>query len=287
MPDYIVRPMTPMEVQTAIQWAADEGWNPGLADADSFLSVDPQGFWGGFLDGEMIASISVVNYDEVFAFLGFYIVRPEFRGEGLGLELWLTAIAHAGDRLVGLDGVVQEQENYRKSGFTLAYRNIRQHGSVAAVLAQLPTPRPEIAALSEISPQQLQYDRSVFPAPRDAFLQAWQTAPGHHARAVWDQGELRGYTVLRPCRDGYKIGPLFADDKEIARDLLAAVLDQVPANQRSQTVYLDTPDCNDSAMALAGELEMEPVFETARMYTGPAPDIDMTRIFGVTSFELG
>jgi hypothetical protein len=32
---------------------------------------------------------------------------------------------------------------------------------------------------------------------------------------------------------------------------------------------------------------MTQVFATARMYTGPAPAIDLDRVFGVTSFELG
>jgi len=29
------------------------------------------------------------------------------------------------------------------------------------------------------------------------------------------------------------------------------------------------------------------VFETARMYKGPAPQLPVERIFGVTTFELG
>lgn len=32
---------------------------------------------------------------------------------------------------------------------------------------------------------------------------------------------------------------------------------------------------------------MKPVFETARMYTGAAPDIALARLYGVTTFELG
>ena len=63
-----------------------------------------------------------------FGFLGLYIVKAEHRGQGFGLELWRAALDHLGDRMVGLDGVVAQQENYRKSGFRLAFRNIRQKG---------------------------------------------------------------------------------------------------------------------------------------------------------------
>src|SRR5712671_6654673 len=133
--DFRIRPMQPDEIALAADWAAAEGWNPGLADAGSFATVDRQGFLLGELDGHPAATISCVNYDERFAFLGFYIVRPDLRGRGYGLRIWKAAMAHAGSRTVGLDGVVAQQENYKKSGFRLAYPNIRYGGFVAAAAA--------------------------------------------------------------------------------------------------------------------------------------------------------
>src|SRR5262249_57974157 len=122
----------------AADWAAAEGWNPGLADAACFVTVDPDGFFIGELDGAPAATISCVNYGERFAFLGFYIVRSDVRGRGYGLRMWNSAIAHAPGRTIGLDGVVAQQQNYSKSGFRLAYANIRYRGTVAALLALLP-----------------------------------------------------------------------------------------------------------------------------------------------------
>ena len=54
--DYHIRAMTRDEVDVAVDWAAAEGWNPGLHDADCFYRADPQGFLVGLLDGEPIAS---------------------------------------------------------------------------------------------------------------------------------------------------------------------------------------------------------------------------------------
>ena len=85
--------MRPEEIALAADWAAAEGWNPGLADAACFATVDPEGFLIGELDGAPAATISCVNYDERFAFLGFYIVRPDLRGRGYGLRIWNAAIA--------------------------------------------------------------------------------------------------------------------------------------------------------------------------------------------------
>jgi hypothetical protein len=80
---YEIRVMEPGEIAVAVEWAAAEGWNPGLYDGPVFQSTDPEGFLLGSLDGEPIASISVVAYDDGFGFLGFYIVKPQFRGRGL------------------------------------------------------------------------------------------------------------------------------------------------------------------------------------------------------------
>src|ERR1044072_3671035 len=135
MRDLNIRTMRPDEIGLAADWAAAEGWNPGLADAACFATVDPKGWLIGELDGAPAATISCVNYDENFAFLGFYIVRADLRGRGLGLRIWNAAIAHAGSRVIGLDGVVAQQQNYRRSGFQLAYANIRYGGTETASAA--------------------------------------------------------------------------------------------------------------------------------------------------------
>src|SRR5947209_18605301 len=132
--DFHIRPMTRDEVALAVDWAAQEGWNPGLADAACFAAVDPAGFLVGEHQGTPAATISVVNYDDAFAFLGFYIVRPDLRGRGFGLRLWQAGIAHAGARTIGLDGVVAQQGNYLKSGFALTCNNVR-YGGVPAPLS--------------------------------------------------------------------------------------------------------------------------------------------------------
>ena len=101
-----VRAMRPQEIALAADWAGAEGWNPGLADAACFATVDGEGFLIGEIDGTPAATLSVVNYDARFAFLGFYIVRSDLRGRGFGLRIWQAGLDHAGGRTIGLDGVV-------------------------------------------------------------------------------------------------------------------------------------------------------------------------------------
>jgi GNAT superfamily N-acetyltransferase len=280
MSDLRIRTMRPDEISIAVDWAAAEGWNPGLADAACFATVDPGGFLIGELDGAPAATISCVNYDASFAFLGFYIVRKELRGRGHGLRIWNAAIAHAGRRVIGLDGVVAQQQNYRKSGFDLAYANVRYGGAAAAIgekhAGVVPLSAVPLAAV-EAS------DRTVFPAARSAFLRAWLGAPGHVGRALVRDGRLAAWGVIRPCRTGRKIGPLVADDRAAAEAVLASLLASTGAGE----IFLDVPSVNRDAVALAQDLGLAPVFETARMYTGAIPPLALERVFGVTTFEFG
>lgn len=276
-----LRPMTRDDLDTAVAWARDEGWNPGLADADCFHACDPGGFFMAFMDGQPAASISVVAYGPDFGFLGFYICRPDLRGRGIGYQLWQAGLERMGTRSVGLDGVVDQQANYRKEGFVLAHRNVRYGG---VVHCKAPAdPRLQAIGAGWIEAL-LAYDRPFFPGPREGFLRCWlQPSDLRFGSALIEDGEIAGYGVLRRCHQGYKIGPLFAEGPEDA-DLLFRAL---AAKTEGAEIFLDPPAPNQAATALAERYGLKPVFETARMYRGKAPDLPLQRVFGITSFELG
>src|SRR5258708_5715144 len=218
-----IRPMRPDEISIAVNWAAAEGWNPGFADDACFAAADPEGFLIGELEGAPAATVSCVNYGASFAFLGFYIVREDLRGRGYGLRIWEAAIAHAGPRVVGLDGVVAQQQNYRKSGFELAYANVRYGGIVAAPDA----PEAGVMALAEVPLAAVEaYDATVVPAPRPAPPPRWScrlcwpasaagrssstflasTATRSRWRKTWGScqcSRLRACIPARSCRCGW------------------------------------------------------------------------------------
>lgn len=279
---YIIRNATQEEVENiAVEWAAKEGWNPGLHDTPCFYATDPKGFFVGLLGDEPISCISAVAYDRDFAFLGFYIVKPEYRGKGYGLRIWNAAIAYLRTQNIGLDGVVEQQANYKKSGFELAYSNIRYEGTAKSTTEQF----QELVPLSKVSFDDIaRYDANLFSAPRPQFLQCWVKQPESLALASLHDNKVAGYSVIRRCKNGYKIGPLFADTKDLANKLFLASSNFVEPETK---IYLDTPEVNQAAVQLAESHGMKKVFGTARMYTKSQPDIDLNRVFGVTTFELG
>jgi GNAT superfamily N-acetyltransferase len=278
IPDITVRTMNRDDLDVAVSWAAEEGWNPGLNDAETFFAADPNGFFMAEVDGEPAGCISAVAYDATFGFMGFYIVRPELRHHGIGIALWDAAMAYMGDRTIGADGVVNMLDKYALSGFRIAHNNARFEGigrwapkSRTVDLAKVPLP-----VLSS-------YDRHFFPAPRDAFLKSWISSPGSHARGVMAGDRLAGYGVVRPCQRGFKVAPLFADTPDIAEELFASLA----SFAEGEPLFLDIPLCNPAARNLVERHSMTRVFETARIYRGVPSDLPLDNIYGITSFELG
>jgi hypothetical protein len=76
----VLRRMTETDLALALEWAAAEGWNPGLHDAHCFYTVDPEGFVLGERNGVPIGCVAAVRYGPGFGFLGLYIVKAEHRG---------------------------------------------------------------------------------------------------------------------------------------------------------------------------------------------------------------
>ncbi|WP_030157862.1 GNAT family N-acetyltransferase [Streptomyces sp. NRRL S-244] len=266
------------------RWADEEGWNPGDSDRFAFAVADPAGFLVGRIGGEPVACISAVRYGSAFGFIGFYIARPAFRGRGYGMRLWQAGMERLDGRLVGLDGVVDQQDNYRKSGFRPAWNNVRHEGVPQPNGSRGGAAGSEVVDAASLPFGLLAaYDRRFFPASRDAFLSAWTGLPGRTALAAVRDGRIEGLGVIRPCSGASRIGPLYASTPAVAAALLHRLAEHTPDG----VVAVDVPDANPAATALLAGLGLAPSFEAARMYTGPAPEVELAGLYGVTSLELG
>jgi len=270
------------EVAVAVEFAAAEGWNPGIEDASCFHAADPGGFLVAEHDGQAVGCIGAVSYAQRFGFIGLFVVAPPWRGRGVGRLLWRAGMDRLAGHVVGLDGVPAQQDYYRRGGFVLAWQNAR----FAGIAQPDRSPgRKEIVTLDTVDFAALcADDRREFPAPRDAFLRCWIAMRAAAGLAWMENGLLAGWGVIRRCREGHKIGPLVADRPDIAAALYGALCGRVPAGD---AVYLDVPLPNSDACALAADRNLHNVFRTARMYSGPAPELELDRVYGITTFELG
>lgn len=286
-----LRPMRRHEFDVLVEWAADEGWNPGRHDPDCFWAADPDGFVAVELDGQLAAGGSIVSYGGRYGFMGFFIVRRDLRGRGIGRSLWHARKRLLVERLgagvpIGMDGVFAMEPFYARGGFVREHRELRFEAPASRLLAShvAQSHSTSVFRLGPVpSDEVIQYDSLHFPGPRERLMRCWMSQPGALSVAAVDDGSVVGLAVARQARVGMRIGPLFADRPPIAESLLVHILDSCAG----MPVHLDVPECNSSAMSLAERHGMREIFGCAKMTLGTPPALPWDQIYGVTSFELG
>lgn len=271
-------------VKTLVRWAQLEGWNPGAYDAEVFWATDPEGFYGYYKNDELIAGGSIVSYNGEFGFMGFFIVKPEYRGKGIGRKLWHqrrdTLLTRLKPRAtIGMDGVVAMQSFYEKGGFKIAYRDERYER-----IGERFEIDPNISNIEDEDLEAiLAYDKAIFGFARPQFMLPWLKLPNSKLFKYTHQGNLKGFVVVRKANTGFKVCPLFADNPIIADALYKACLNAV----KDEALYIDIPVINQGAVDLIKKYQARYVFECARMYHGTKPNTDINKVFGITTFELG
>ena len=127
------------------------------------------------------------------------------------------------------------------------------------------------------------YDRAFFPVLRAAFLEGWLSQGGAHTAGIRENGKIAAYGVARPCRAGFKIGPLSQNSADLAADVLEELLARIAGHQ----VQIDVPEPNGAGLAIVKRLGLSMTFGCVRLYHGPDPGLPVDRIFAVTSLEFG
>lgn len=261
------------ELAQVLDWAAAEGWNPGLSDAAAFLAADPGGFFVAVDGHDPVAAISVVTHSDQMAFLGLYLCLPDYRGRGIGFDLWRHALEHARARTVGLDGVAAQEANYARSGFVRAGATRRFEGTLdpardGAVSVLRPSDIDTVLAL----------DAQACGYARPDFLCAWVDGAPDRVTVRSDSG----FATARLCREGIKLGPIVAQTPDAALILGRAALAELPPGR----TIVDLPDHATGFEALLRAQGLVETFATARMYRGAAPLTSATQ-HAIATMELG
>jgi hypothetical protein len=298
------RAKTAEEVRLMIlERTASEDRRPGALDHESFFAADETGFYVGELDGQAISSVSVVKYSDNYAFVGQYLVNEGYRGRGYGLKTWKTAMASLHDGYnIGLETFAEKEYFYEGIGYKHGWFDQRFEIAASQAAAYLsgnccqPSSGVHIQPASKVDFNDIfEYDTSVYVFPRKTFLTKWISASNSRAFVATDNREkVVGYIVVRSTlkqEDRWKIGPLFADNSQVARSLYRAAFAKVAAEDSTAVVIVDVPygaAQNPDALQIAKEMSPTPVFTAARMYSKGVPSgIPMKKIFAITSVELG
>ncbi|MEJ2793427.1 GNAT family N-acetyltransferase, partial [Iodobacter sp. LRB] len=257
-----------------------EQWDLGKEDESHFFNVDQHGFFMGFLDGVPVSAISIVNFDDHYAHLGHYLVAPSVRGNGLGLRLWETAISHAGERTIALDGMPVQAGNYEKWGFKTHYRTLRLSGIL--------THRPQQQEISEAVTHSninevIHYDHTCVGVLRERLLSNWFQGAGRMGILTRDSSAINGLIGVRRSSAGYRLGPFYAENDYVMNTLFNGALAEIPLGSR---ITLDVPETATDIIRMAGDYGLKEIFHTFRMYRGHAPKELVSHIKAITSLEL-
>jgi len=288
-----IRPLRSADIATITGWARREGFTPGVGDVAIYRQTDRQGLWVGWLGDTPVGCIAGVRYNDAYGFIGLFLVVPARRGRGYGLQLWRHALEHLADvPCIGLEAAPERIDDYAGWGFAPASPTTRWQrlhaGDTPAPAAAAPQPPWCLLADGAIPAAAVQrFDAQREPSPRPHFLRQWLQHPAGTVLALVDRGGVcHGFGRVRPCLladgEGWRIGPLVADNPAAARALLEGLLQRHPG-----TVLIDAPGANPGAAPLLEPLWFVPVARTLRMYRGTPPSASLADVYGLACLELG
>ncbi len=289
-----IRPLQDSDIHHVTRWSRIEGFAPGTGDVGIYKHTDQQGLWIGSIGTTPIGCIAGIRYNQLYGFIGLFLVKKEHRGHGYGLKLWNQALDHLSDLpCVGLEAAPDRINDYSSWGFqpsSLTTRwELAKFDAISSKIQPNKLPNGITILEGKLIPNNVvqAYDANREPSPRPHFLSDWLSHPAGDVLAlIDDQGSCHGFGRIRPCLlqkgEGWRIGPLLADTPQLAQLLLLKLLDRHPG-----IVLIDSPGLNPFAPNLLISLGFQQISSTLRMYKGSQPPISMHEIYGLACLELG
>jgi GNAT superfamily N-acetyltransferase len=239
------------DLEQAAALSRSIGWNQTPEDWARLLALAPDGVFGAFEAGRLVASSSVVAYGDALAWIGMMIVDPEHRRRGLGKRLLDAALASPAvppGATVGLDATDMGAPLYRTRGF-VDVEPIDRWGGVLR-----PATSPEGAEVRAVEAADVAalaaWDAERTGTARSALVAHLLRTPSANGWLATRGGSVVGYAVVRPGHTHRHLGPLLADGAGAFDALLAAVA----ARLAGAAVFADVlrGDAADAAFARAG-----------------------------------
>ncbi len=184
---------------------------------------------------------------------------------------------------------------YERSGFKPAWTVTNYRVSVSKVLGgnqhQVDGPVTVVRAEEANLEMVAAYDAEVFGFSRRPFVEAYISAgTSQMFTALARYGKVVGYIVVQKCMKGStsRVGPFFADDMQIAKSLVLAMVHRTPTDILGEAfiVRVPTEPNPDAKKLMEEELYAEFAVKLVRMYTkSEPPNVLWMKMFAFT--ELG
>ena len=279
-----IRRMTKSELAVALSWAKDEGWNPGR-DFVAYTRT-MKDFLVLLKEGEMAGCILIYRYADHLVFIGLFIVNKKFRGQGLGKILWNTAMKTLHSVPRGLYAVRAQVDRYKSWGFSEQY-TCKRWELLGTVQETVSIQTRDCLTNPRFYNAFVDYDYSLWKTKRSTFWEALINQNNTRAFVSLDKSEkVSGYAAIRPCQDGYRVGPLYANNFESAKYLMQSLLSSVPNHSK---LILDASTNNHFHQSFADffNLEENQNADTIAMFSEGYQPEHATKCYALTSLEIG
>ncbi len=171
-------------------------------------------------DGEVVGTAMIWPWDDTHATLGLVIVDPRLQGRRIGLRLMESLMPSLEGRTVLLHATAEGRGLYERLGFVRT-GEVRQHqgqASSAPLMALDPGFRLRPSNQGDL-PELVALDEQARGMRRESLIQELY-AEGDTV-VLDEDGERRGFAMLRRFGRGLIIGPVVAPDAQGAKALIA------------------------------------------------------------------
>ncbi|MBM7074665.1 hypothetical protein JQC92_22080 [Shewanella sp. 202IG2-18] len=287
MQSFEIREATAEDIMEIYGTMVVEQWNPGVFDQVTYSKSKSVHMFVGVMDGRVVSSCCACIYDTQFAFFGLYLVfDPKNRGKGYGLSTYqhrLRIMEQMGVKSIGCDGALEQTHNYAKNGFVDNYLNRRFSYFVTG--SELIN---EHISIDKLGNKTLALFETKFVyEPRLEFISTWLDSDPtmKFASKYNEEKELLAVGIARQAQTGFRVGPIYANSLESAKEIIHALAAQLPQDAE---LLIDIPEANCHSDHFIKDLRLRNNdFECMRMYRGPVPAAALDQVYGVCTLEVG
>ena len=259
------------------------GWNQTQDDWRRLINL------GGVLlameDGVPCGTGSVIQYETRLGWIGMILVNPEFRGHGIGSAIMNSAIQYLKERnidVIKLDATDAGRRVYLKLGFKDERLISRYKGVGVGVSSK--NPPADVSVITDVDWDEIsEIDKNAFGANRIELLK--QLKKDGVGVLVRHADKITGFGFARAGMDAHFVGPIVADNLQIAQSIAKALVAQFPES----VIYWDILPDNFNSRKLVETLGFKEDRKLMRMLLseGDVAEGDINKIFGGAGFELG
>lgn len=222
--------LTVDDVDAAWTLSRQAGWNQTRADWQRLLELFPETCFTGRVGGDVVATSTLATYDATAGWIGMVLVDEDHRRRGYGSQIFeraLRAGLNSNLDVIGLDATDSGRTVYEKYDFETIVGIDRWSGAVQSsvdttdgIVTERSGDETLVSAITSFDTCHVDVNR------RPLLAHLLESASTTGIVAEGDDGDIRGYAIIRPGRTKPQVGPLIAVTEDDAERLFAAAAER-------------------------------------------------------------